>query len=91
MLQVYSRIHEHFLKKNNFHAYATKTYLKGKPLPLGTFVLKRIISSHVHFSDKLSELNPFGLDHTNYLADYMMLHMNFLHKMVPYSAFKETN
>ena len=31
--------------------YITKTYHDGKPLPLGTFVLKRNFT-HVHFSDK---------------------------------------
>ena len=54
-----------------------KTYHEGKPLPIGAFVLKRNFT-HVHFSDKLI---PFGLDHTKFLTDYQMLHMNYLHKM----------
>ena len=37
------------------HAYITKTYHEGKPLPIGTFVLKRNFT-HVQFSDKLKPL-----------------------------------
>ena len=43
------------LRKINSHVYITKTYHKGKPLPLETFVLKRNFSQ-VHFSDKLKLL-----------------------------------
>ena len=39
----------------NSHAYITKTDHEGKPLPIGTFVLKRNFT-HVHFSDKLKPL-----------------------------------
>ena len=46
---------ENTLRKINSHAYITKTYHEGKPLPIGTFVLKRN-STHVHFSDKLKPL-----------------------------------
>ena len=42
-------------KNLNSHAYITKTYHEGKPLPFGTFVLKRSFS-HVHFSGKLKPL-----------------------------------
>ena len=42
-------------QKINSHAYITKTYYKSKPLPIGTYVLKRDLS-HVHFSDKLKPL-----------------------------------
>ena len=77
MLQFYSTVYENTLRKINSHAYITKTYHEGKPLPIGTFVLKRNFT-HVHFSDKL---NPFRLDHTKLLIDYQMLHMNYLHKM----------
>ena len=55
MLQIYSTVYEHTLRKINSHAYITKTCHKGKPLPLGTFVLKRNFT-HVHFSDKLKPL-----------------------------------
>ena len=55
MLQKYSTVYEHTLRKINSHAYITKTYHEGKPLPLGTFVLKRNFT-HVHFSDKLKPL-----------------------------------
>ena len=55
MLQIYSTVYEHTLRKINSHACITKTYHEGKPLPLGTFVLKRIFT-HVHFSDKLKPL-----------------------------------
>ena len=44
MLQIYTTVYEHTLRKINSHAYITKTYHKGKPLPLGTFVLKNAIS-----------------------------------------------
>ena len=55
MLQIYSTVHENTLRKSNSHAYITKTYHEGKPLPIGTFVLKRNFT-HVHFSDKLKPL-----------------------------------
>ena len=55
MLQIYSTLFENTLRKINSHAYITKTYHEGKPLPFGTFVLKRNFT-HVHFSDKLKPL-----------------------------------
>ena len=55
MLQIYSTVYYHTLKKLNSHAYITKTYHERKPLPIGTFVLKRHFA-HVHFSDKLKPL-----------------------------------
>ena len=48
MLQLYSTVYEYTLKKSNSTAYITKTYHEGKPLPFGTFVLKRNFT-HVHF------------------------------------------
>ena len=55
MLQIYSTVHDHKLRKINSQAYITKTYHEGKPLPLETPVLKRNFP-HVHFSDKLKPL-----------------------------------
>ena len=55
MIQIYSTVYENNLRKINSHAYITKTYHEGKPLPIGTFVLKRNFT-HVHFSDKLKPL-----------------------------------
>ena len=55
MLQIYSTVYENTLRKINSQAYITKTYHEGKPLPIGTFVLKRNFT-HVHFSDKLKPL-----------------------------------
>ena len=55
MLQIYSTLYENTLQKINSHAYITKTYHEGKPLPIGTFVLKRNFT-HVHFSDNLKPL-----------------------------------
>ena len=55
MLQVYSTVYENTLRKINSHAYITKTYHEGKPLPIGTFNLKRNFTL-VHFSDKLKPL-----------------------------------
>ena len=55
MLQIYSTVYENTLRKINSHAYITKTYHEGKPLPIGTFVSKRNFT-HVHFSDKLKPL-----------------------------------
>ena len=55
MLQIYSTVYENTLRKINSHAYITKTYNEGKPLSIGTFVLKRNFT-HVHFSDKLKPL-----------------------------------
>ena len=55
MLQMYSTVYDNTLQKINSHAYITKTYHDGKPLPIGTFVLKRNFTQ-VHFSDKLKPL-----------------------------------
>ena len=55
MLQIYSTVYENTLQKINSHAYITKTYHEGKPLPIGTFVLKRNFT-HEHFSDKIKPL-----------------------------------
>ena len=44
-----------YSQKLNSHAYITKTYHEGKPLPIGTFVLKRHFA-HVLFSDKFKPL-----------------------------------
>ena len=55
MLQLYSTVFENTIRKINSHAYIAKTYHEGKPLPIGTFVLKRNFT-HVHFSDKLKPL-----------------------------------
>ena len=55
MLQIYSTVYYYTQKKLNSYAYITKTFLEGKPLPVGTFVLKRHFA-HVHFSDKLKPL-----------------------------------
>ena len=55
MLQIYSTVYENTLRKINSHAYITKTYHEGKPLPIGTSVLKRNFA-HVQFSDKLKPL-----------------------------------
>ena len=57
MLQIYSTVYENTLRKINSHAYNTKTYHEGKPLPIGTFVSKRNFT-HVHFFDKLK---PFRI------------------------------
>ena len=65
MLQIYSIVHNYTLKKLNSQAYITKTYHEGKPLSLGTFVLKRNFT-YVHFSNKLKPLliGPYKiLDH----------------------------
>ena len=55
MLQIYSTVNENTIRKINSHAYITKTYHEGKPLPNGTFVLKRNFT-RVRFSDKLKPL-----------------------------------
>ena len=55
MLQIYSTVYENTLRKINSHAFITKTYHEDKPLPIGTFVLKRNFT-HVHYSDKLKPL-----------------------------------
>ena len=62
MLQVYSTVYENTLRKINSHAYITKIYHEGKPLPIGTFVLKRNFT-HVHFSDKLKafRIGPYKI------------------------------
>ena len=51
MLQIYSIVHAYTSTKSNCQVYKTKTYHEGKPLPLGTIVLKRNFT-HIHFSDK---------------------------------------
>ena len=64
MLQIYSTVYENtlifskkktLLQKSNSQAYITKTYHEGKPIPIGTCVLKRNFS-HLHFFDKLKPL-----------------------------------
>ena len=62
MLQNYSIVHNYTLKKVNSQAYITKTYYEGKPLPLGTFVLKRNFI-HVYFSNKLKppRIGPYKI------------------------------
>ena len=55
MLQIYSLVHIYTSKKIKSQAYITNTYHEGKPLPLGTFVLKRNFT-HVYISDKLKPL-----------------------------------
>ena len=62
MLQIYSTVHCYTQKKLNSYAYITKTYHEGKPLPIGTFVLKRHFA-HVHFSDKLKlfRIGPYKI------------------------------
>ena len=57
MLQIYSTVYYYTQKKLNSYAYITKTFHEGKPLPIGTFVLKRHFT-HVRFSDKLK---PFRI------------------------------
>ena len=55
MLQIYSTVYENTLRKINSHAYITKTYHERKPLPIGSFVLKRNFTL-VHFSGKVKPL-----------------------------------
>ena len=55
MLQISSTVYENTLRKINSHAYITKTYHEGNPLPIGTFVLPRNFT-HVHFSEKRKPL-----------------------------------
>ena len=43
------------IRKINSHAYITKTYHEGKPLPIGYLCFKTQFT-HVHFSDKLKPL-----------------------------------
>ena len=62
------------LLKKFSSAYITKTYHKGKPLPIGTFVLERNFT-HVHFSDKLKPLRigPYKILHR--LSDVTYEHL----------------
>ena len=55
MLQINSTVNYYTLKKLKSYAHITTTSHEGKPLPIGTFVLKRHFA-HVHFSDKLKPL-----------------------------------
>ena len=68
MLQIQSTVYENTLQKITSHAYITKTYHEGKPLPVGTFVLKRNFT-HVHFSDKLKPLRIGPYKITDRLSD----------------------
>ena len=68
MLQIYSTVYENTLRKINSHAYITKTYHEGKPLPIGTFILKRNFT-HVHFSYKLKPLRIGPYKIINRLSD----------------------
>ena len=61
MLQINSTVYENTLRKINSHAYVTKTYHEGKPLPICTFVLKRNFT-HVHFSKlKPLRIGPYKI------------------------------
>ena len=90
MLQIYSTVYENTLRKINSHAYITKTYHEGKPLPIGTFVLKRNFT-HVQFSDKLKPLRigPYKVvdrlsDATELLAqDGSTIHVH-RNQLIPY-------
>ena len=64
MLQIYSTVYEKTLRKINTRAYITKTYHEGKPLPIGTFVLKFNFTK-IHVSDKLKTLRigPYKIIH----------------------------
>ena len=55
MLQLCSTVFEYNIRKTNSQVYITNTYYEGKPLPIGTFILKHNFR-HVHFSDKLKPL-----------------------------------
>ena len=68
MLQIYSTVHEYTLKKINSTAYISKTYNEGKPIPIGTFVLKRNFT-HVHFPDKLKPLRIVSYKILDRLSD----------------------
>ena len=68
MLQISSTVYEHTLRKINSHASITKTYHDGKPLPIGTFVLKRNFT-HVHISDKLKPLRVGPYKNLDRLSD----------------------
>ena len=83
MLQNYSTVYYHTLKKLNSHAYITKTYHEGKPLPIGT------LNAILHTFISQTNLNRFGSAHTKFSIDYPMLHMNFSHKMVLHYMFTE--
>ena len=86
MLQIYSTVYENTLKKITSHAYITKTYHGGKPLPIGTFVLKRNYS-HVHFSDKLNPLRIGPYKILDRLSDFTY---ELFHKMALQYTFTET-
>ena len=92
MLQVYSTVYENTVKRINSQAYITKTYHEGKPLPFGTFVLKRNFTQD-HFSDKLKllRIGPYkGLDRLSDVTyeflsqDGSTLHIQRNH-IIPYS------
>ena len=55
MLHINSTVYENTVSKNKLECIYYKTYHEVKPLPIGTFFLKRKFS-HVHFSDKLKPL-----------------------------------
>ena len=78
-------------KNLNSHAYITKTYHEGKPLPIGTFVLKSNFT-HVHFSDKLKllRIGPYKIiDRLSYVTyellaqDGPTIHVHRNH-LIPY-------
>ena len=91
MLQIYSTVYYNTIRKLNSYAYITKTYHEGKPLPIGTFVLKRHFA-HVHFSDKFKHLRIGPYKILDRLSDFTCellaqdgstLHVHFNH-LIPY-------
>ena len=87
MLQIYSTVYENTFRKIDSHAYITKTYHEGKPLPIGTFVLKRNFT-HVHFSDKLKPLRigPYKIIDRLLDVTYELLSQDgsTVHHLIPY-------
>ena len=64
----YSTVYDNTVRKIYSQTYITKSYHEGKPLPLGTFVLKRNFSQ-VNFSDKIKPLRIGPYKTLNRLSD----------------------
>ena len=82
MIQIYSTVYG----KINSHAYVTETYHEGKPLPIGTFVLKRNFS-HAHYSDKFK---PLRIGPYKILDRVTDVTYELFHQMALQYMFKET-
>ena len=83
MLQIYSTVYYYTLKNKIFTLILPKLIMKENHFLLALLYSNVILHTFIF----LTNINPFGLVHIKILIEYPMLHMNFVHKMVPHYTF----